>query len=56
MNIAFLILGMAAAFGLVLLAKVVQLALTDPKTTRHPPPFLVFPAYMIPVRVFTGSF
>lgn len=48
MNIAFLILGMAAAFGLVLLAKVVQLALTDPKTTRHPPPFLVFPAYMIP--------
>jgi len=46
-NLAFLILGMAAAFGLVILAKVVQLAITDPKTTPHPPPFLVFPAYMI---------
>jgi hypothetical protein len=31
----------------VFLSKVVQLALTDPKTTPHPPPFLVFPAYLI---------
>jgi hypothetical protein len=37
-NLVFLILGMVAAFGLVILAKVVQFALTDPKTTRHPPP------------------
>jgi hypothetical protein len=47
-NVWFLFLGFAAAFGLVLLAKAVQLALTDPHITRHPPPFLVFPAYLIP--------
>jgi hypothetical protein len=46
-NLVYLVLGYMAAFGLVLLAKVVQLAFTDPKTTPHPPPFLVFPAYKI---------
>jgi hypothetical protein len=46
-NCWFLLLGFVAAFALVILAKVVQLALTDPKTTPHPPPFLVFPAYKI---------
>src|SRR5580704_4713478 len=46
-NCWFLLLGFVTAFALVILAKVVQLALTDPKTTPHPPPFLVFPAYKI---------
>jgi hypothetical protein len=46
-NGVYLFLGFLAAFGLVIVAKMVQLALTDPKTTPHPPPFLVFPAYKI---------
>jgi hypothetical protein len=46
-NAVFLLLGFLGAFGAVLLAKVVQLALTDPKTTPHPPPYLVFPVYKI---------
>jgi len=46
-NSILLLLGFVAAFGSVILAKVTQLALTDPKTTPHPPPFLVFPAYTI---------
>ncbi len=45
-NILFQAAGFAAAFGLVLAAKIVQLALTDPKTTPHPPPYLIFPAYI----------
>jgi Patatin-like phospholipase len=57
-NAVFLVLGFIAAFALVILAKVVQLALTDPTTTRHPPPFLVFPAYMIPFaeRIFDNIY
>jgi len=42
------LLGAVAAFTLVVVAKIVQLALTDPATTPHPPPFLVFPAYLVP--------
>ncbi len=41
-------LGFLAAIVLVLLAKVVQLLFTNPKTTRHPPPYLIFPIYLIP--------
>ena len=37
-----------AALLLTLLAKIVQLALTDSNVTSHPPPFLVFPAYRWP--------
>src|SRR5207253_7707214 len=40
--------GAVCAFVLVIVAKVVQLALTDPATTPHPPPFLIFPAYILP--------
>jgi Patatin-like phospholipase len=47
-NILCLLAGLIAALALVIFAKIVQLALTDPSTTRHPPPFLVFPAYLIP--------
>jgi hypothetical protein len=46
-NAAPLLLGAVAALALVFAAKVIQLALTDPATTPHPPPFLVFPAYLI---------
>lgn len=42
-----LALGALAAFACVLAAKIIQLALTDPNSTPHPPPFLVFPAYLI---------
>jgi hypothetical protein len=41
-------LGLVCSLGLVVLAKIVQLAFTDPTTTRHPPPYLVFPVYRIP--------
>jgi predicted acylesterase/phospholipase RssA len=41
------LVGAAVAFALVIIAKVVQLALTDPVTTPHPPPFLIFPAYRV---------
>ena len=47
-NIVPLSLGMVAAVAAVLLAKIIQLALTDPQSTPHPPPLLVFPAYLIP--------
>jgi hypothetical protein len=47
-NIGPLALGALAALGVTFLAKVIQLALTDPKSTPHPPPLLVFPAYLIP--------
>jgi len=40
--------GFAVALGLVFVSKLLQLALTDPVITPHPPPFLVFPAYLIP--------
>ncbi len=43
-----LLLGAIAALALVFAAKVVQLWFTDPDTTPHPPPLLVFPAYRIP--------
>jgi hypothetical protein len=42
------VLGFALALGLVLLAKTLQLAVTDPCNTPSPPPYLVFPAYRIP--------
>jgi len=41
------VLGLLAALGLVFLAKVVQLVFTNPQTTRHPPPYLIFPVYKI---------
>ena len=41
------ILGLLAALTLVLLAKIVQLLFTNPATTRHPPPYLIFPVYKI---------
>src|ERR1700690_2869928 len=39
-------LGLCTSLLLVVLAKVLQLAFTDPVTTPHPPPYLVFPAYI----------
>jgi Patatin-like phospholipase len=42
------VVGAVCAFLLVIVAKVTQLALTDPATTPHPPPFLIFPARMVP--------
>lgn len=52
------VLGLAAALGLAFIAKVVQLVLTNPKTTRHPPPYLIFPVYLIPAfeRFFDGLY
>lgn len=44
----FSMLGLGAALGLVILSKGIQLALTDPSATPYPPPYLVFPAYIIP--------
>jgi hypothetical protein len=46
-KIAPLALGAAAALALVFAAKIVQLLLTEPAVTPHPPPFLVFPAYFV---------
>jgi hypothetical protein len=40
--------ALACALIATLLAKAVQLALTNPDVTRHPPPYLVFPAYRWP--------
>ena len=40
------LLGLLCSLAVVVLAKVIQLALTDPQTTPHPPPYLVFPAYV----------
>jgi predicted acylesterase/phospholipase RssA len=40
------LLGLLSSLLVVTLAKVIQLALTDPQKTPHPPPYLVFPAYM----------
>jgi predicted acylesterase/phospholipase RssA len=42
------ILGLTTALLLAFIAKVIQLVLTNPKTTPHPPPYLVFPVYLIP--------
>ena len=47
-NIWYLLAGLVAAFALVVVSKIVQLALTDPRSTGHPPPFLIFPAYVLP--------
>ena len=41
------VLGFLCALILVLLAKIVQLLFTNPETTRHPPPYLIFPVYKI---------
>jgi predicted acylesterase/phospholipase RssA len=38
--------GLLCSLAMVVIAKAVQLALTDPQTTPHPPPYLVFPAYL----------
>ncbi len=48
------VLGLLSSLGVVLLAKVVQLAFTDPQKTTHPPPYLIFPVYIVPPleRVF----
>jgi hypothetical protein len=52
-NALYLLAGLVAAFALVIVSKIVQLALTDPRSTLHPPPFLIFPAYMFaPVERF----
>jgi predicted acylesterase/phospholipase RssA len=40
------LLGLLVSLIVVVAAKAVQLVLTDPKTTPHPPPYLVFPAYL----------
>lgn len=48
------VLGLSAALALVFISKVLQLKATDPKTTRHPPPYLVFPADR--VRIFGSYF
>jgi hypothetical protein len=40
------LLGLLSSLAVVVMAKAVQLLLTDPKTTPHPPPYLVFPAYL----------
>jgi Patatin-like phospholipase len=42
------VLGLLSALALVVVAKIVQLAFTDPTTTPHPPPYLVFPVYLVP--------
>ena len=42
------LLGLLCSLAVVVLAKVIQLTFTDPRTTPHPPPYLVFPAYMVP--------
>ena len=47
-NIWYLLAGLVAAFALVVVSKIVQLALTDPRSTGHPPPFLIFPVYLLP--------
>jgi hypothetical protein len=41
-------LGLICALVLVVIAKVVQLVFTNPKTTQHPPPYLIFPVYVVP--------
>ena len=41
------LLGFVCSLALVVLAKIAQLAFTDPTTTHHPPPYLVFPVYRI---------
>lgn len=40
------LLGLLSSLAVVVMAKAIQLVLTDPKTTPHPPPYLVFPAYL----------
>lgn len=51
---AFAVAGALAAFILVIAGKLVQLWLTDPITTPHPPPYLVFPPRGSP-RLFLTS-
>jgi predicted acylesterase/phospholipase RssA len=41
------VLGFLGALVLVFFAKIVQLVFTSPKTTKHPPPYLIFPVYKI---------
>jgi hypothetical protein len=41
------LLGFVCSMALVVLAKIIQLAFTDPQTTPHPPPYLVFPVYTV---------
>ncbi|HEX4166808.1 MAG TPA: patatin-like phospholipase family protein, partial [Bryobacteraceae bacterium] len=42
------VVALLAASGLTLLAKIAQLALTDPAVTPYPPPLLVFPVNHVP--------
>ncbi len=46
-QIIWALLGFAIALFLICVSKVVQLRATDPKTTPHPPPYLIFPVYKI---------
>jgi hypothetical protein len=48
MTTLYAFVGGLAATVLVIMAKLLQLWLTDPETTPHPPPYLVFPARRIP--------
>jgi hypothetical protein len=41
--------GFVVAVLIGLTAKYVQLRLTDPEVTPHPPPYLIFPVYKVPV-------
>jgi predicted acylesterase/phospholipase RssA len=47
-KLVFSLLGLGVALAVVVVSKGVQLALTDPSATPYPPPYLVFPAYLIP--------
>jgi hypothetical protein len=42
------VLAFLSALAMALLAKIVQLALTNADVTPHPPPFLIFPVYRLP--------
>jgi predicted acylesterase/phospholipase RssA len=50
--------GCVAAIALVVLAKLTQLALTDPSSTPYPPPYLIFPVYFLPLveRIFDAVY
>jgi hypothetical protein len=47
-NVVLSLAGFLLAMTFVVVSKFIQLALTDPKATPYPPPYLIFPAYLIP--------
>ena len=47
-KVGLFLVGFLLAMGFVIVSKFIQLALTDPKTTPYPPPYLIFPAYIFP--------